>query len=71
MGEWIDAKKCLPDPGVHVLVCSEKRAVQHIAYMIGVDDEGNKYWIDFLEEYDAVDLEVVTHWMTIPLPPKE
>ncbi len=79
--EWISVKDRLPKDKQECFVYGKlehqevfdiHKAIFH--FNIEVDDEINKnrYYESQFWEYEwAYDFEIVTHWMPLPLPPKE
>lgn len=62
-----------PQYGQHVLVCLPYEngvIVREAVYIWSSDKSGfNEMWLDPVEEYD--NYRGVTHWMPMPMPPRE
>lgn len=67
MSQWIKCSERMPEEGKPVLVVSS----------IGGVVQDNVYewdgitWCDFRDDYDELGMDVFSHWMPLPQPPKE
>lgn len=72
MSEWILTKDKFPDPFEPVLIYSRSMAVIG-AYLTSDNENKPICWTinDWDESDEILRLDVVTHWMPVPAPPKE
>lgn len=63
-GKWISVEDRLPEPGVIVLVYS-KLGYTYFSHRLYYHLEGRPFAIEYSGGWE------ITHWMPMPLPPKE
>ena len=68
MNEWISVKDKLPEINTDVLICRgyRKRDVISLYTYLGHDE-----WEDEYGYWSRTDDEGITHWMSLPEPPRE
>ena len=64
MSEWISIKERLPENARMVLVYVEWKRIFDAWYANGI-------WYEFSEASQMLDFDGVTHWMSLPEPPKD
>lgn len=72
MGEWISINERLPsDYGKYLVVYFYYRPRVTIAWFEKVRKSKKYYWFKFETDFYTTELKRVTHWMSLPDPPKD